>query len=882
MSREPVRDPEREVDAQRYRWAAFVSYRHTPAARAIATSLEGALRTYGLSRLSRPRRIFRDEQSLRPGDPIGPAIREALRASRFLIYLAEREAAESRWVNDELDFWCRELRRSDRLVVVHVGDRLSFSAATKQIDWDGTDALPASLREHLEPMPLISNLAWVTNETDRSLQHPRFLAVVIALAARLEDVTPEEMSGKEIAAHRKNRVLLIGALALIAAASVIAVVFGLVSRAQREEALQVARAAQLEARALEMEPVDTTKAFRIAQKAYELKPTTTNRRLLNKWYVGGSFYARQIDHHGGGVNDMMWTAAGLFVGNGPAATLLGPDESTLELRPKAAATLTVGILAHGTQLGTLGAGDEMRGTATLVRWDPATGRELARFDLGDQVSSAAFSDAPPVLVAATLNHGVVLHDLAGARPPRRLLDGHATAVAITRSGSKIAVATGDGIQILGGPALSVQKTLSGDDIKLVRFGPDEDTLVTAAGSFASVQHIGSGDVTAFGTRAHESPVSAVAVRNDGSRIAIGHEDGSIVLWDRRGNRLHTIAAHRDAVRGLAFSPDGQWLASSGGSATRIWAATHLDEPTWIRPVGIGPVCAFAEDGGALLVEDREGHLAVWTLDGTPTGRGMDVQSLAKAALHADGTIVAADNQHLVSSNGAAPVLLELGVSALATLPRPGARSGTVLITWDQLQVRDDKLALLASTKVPSGTGVIAVSPRGDRIAVGQDNGHITIWTPDLKPVAELPAHALAIESLAFSRSGRYLVAGSYDKTATIHDPSGATLATLIGARDSIALVGFTPDEQYVVTFDRDLGAGTGLLWDWRAGIPVQRLQGSAERIESGAVSPIAPLALACAGDARVWDLRSSLDEFLHSDRIHRFTEAELTEAVSPE
>jgi len=71
----------------------------------------------------------------------------------------------------------------------------------------------------------------------------------------------------------------------------------------------------------------------------------------------------------------------------------------------------------------------------------------------------------------------------------------------------------------------------------------------------------------------ELPVEAtsLAFSPDGNLLAIGDQDGMIMLWNvANQEEIVTLTGHDDMVQQLAFSPDGRLLASAGSDTVRIW------------------------------------------------------------------------------------------------------------------------------------------------------------------------------------------------------------------------------------------------------------------------------------------------------------------------
>jgi WD40 repeat protein len=124
-------------------------------------------------------------------------------------------------------------------------------------------------------------------------------------------------------------------------------------------------------------------------------------------------------------------------------------------------------------------------------------------------------------------------------------------------------------------------------------------------------------------RRHRAGVRALAFTPDGQTLATGGFDHAISIWDvPTGRELRTMTDHTGPVQSLAFSPDGRSLASVSQDRTvRIWnpltnqsrltlPGKTLPDPRGVmfRSDNLGVVVVSAEPGRNPAVEIRR-HLA---------------------------------------------------------------------------------------------------------------------------------------------------------------------------------------------------------------------------------------------------------------------------------
>ena len=389
-------------------------------------------------------------------------------------------------------------------------------------------------------------------------------------------------------------------------------------------------------------------------------------------------------------------------------------------------------------------------------------------------------------------------------------------------------------------------------VRDVAFLPTGDRLVTVADDTAylwSLDH----PHTPIRSFAHGGPIySAFAVNRDGSRLATaGNGSGNkrvIKVWDLaspspRPDPIATIDVQGDWIMGLAFSPDGGYLATAnvefGGpdrTATGLWDIATKTERLRVPTRKESDAVMFTPDGSSLVTASRDNYVRVWK----PAHDSLDAI--------------------LTRPDGPSPWPESTSVKWLERiLAGHGERVRCIAISPDGTRIASgggDNLVKLWDAKTGENmltlrghrgfVEAVSFTPNGHHLASASRDRTVKFWN--------IAGHTGAVTSIAFGPNGNgtTLATGGADRTAKLWDVSGSQprlLHTLHNHTDQVSSVAFDPQGARVATAGHD---NSVKLWDVASGDMIASFEKHKDQLRDVAFSPNGKFLASAGADGHAW------------------------------
>ncbi|KZP08547.1 WD40 repeat-like protein [Athelia psychrophila] len=286
-------------------------------------------------------------------------------------------------------------------------------------------------------------------------------------------------------------------------------------------------------------------------------------------------------------------------------------------------------------------------------------------------------------------------------------------------------------------------------------------------------------------------VYSIAFSPDGDRVA-SSVTSIILVWNVHTGELVAgpFEGHKGFVDSIAFSPDGARIASGSRDHTvRVWDAHtgELVSPPFEGHTDRVNSVAFSSDGERIASGSNDTTIRVWDV------QGQLVSGPFKKHTNIVSSVAFSPNGLLIVS---------------------GSWDGTVCL-WD---ARTGKL--VARTSEGDGDMVysVAFSPDGEHMASGSTDWCIYVWRVRSGELVTVPfeGHSAIVTSVAFSPDGMYIASGSYDQTVRVWDvQTGQLVAGPFEDHSSfVTSVAYSPDGLHIASGSYD---HTICIWSTRIG-----------------------------------------------------------------
>jgi len=302
--------------------------------------------------------------------------------------------------------------------------------------------------------------------------------------------------------------------------------------------------------------------------------------------------------------------------------------------------------------------------------------------------------------------------------------------------------------------------------------------------------------------------SALALTDEAARWAVESWALALGVLPGAGNAMDasalavsiklqaTLAGHQAEVTALAFSPNGQRLASAGmdGLAV-IWNVP--DGQALFRcsqDLGVLSSVAFSPDGGLVALGGADAEIALWQ----PETEGR-LRRLRGHSGEVTGVTFTPDGKTLIS----------------------GSRDGT--LRWWDVGSHTERLRVSAH---PDGVQGLALSPNGQRLAsAGGWDRSVKVWDAvGGQELHKLMGHTSQVTSVAFGPDNVLLASGGWDEKVLLWEPQRQQQPRVLTEKDGlmglIFAVALSPDARVLIS-----GSWDALLrvWDVAQGQLLRKL-----------------------------------------------------------
>jgi WD40 repeat protein len=330
------------------------------------------------------------------------------------------------------------------------------------------------------------------------------------------------------------------------------------------------------------------------------------------------------------------------------------------------------------------------------------------------------------------------------------------------------------------------------------------------------------------------PVWSVAFSPDGQYLASSSDWKTVKIWDAKtGREVRSCPGHTETVLAVAFSPNGRFLASASGNwsklgqgEVKLWDLRTGDVRLVLRGhIGTVRAVAFSADGQRLATAGMDRTIKLWDV---ATGR--EILTLRGHGHTVAAVVFSPDGWQLASASPDRTVRIW---DATPLDQKPGEEPLTLAVH-------------------PAGVLAIAFHPEGERLATVAEDA-VKLWDSQTGKVLCTFADSEDFWSIGFDTTGQLLAGGKREEVKIWDVRTGQKLHSLRGFRNVVNSVAFSPDNRHLITAHWDK---TVKVWDTTTWQRVGEIPAHDYAIRGLALSPDGKSAVTCGGDekVKVWEL----------------------------